>query len=215
MLVASEYVTATDEMNQQIDEINEIIHRYDSKAMLIGDAPCTKDLITISNHDFNVVNWTSIGIIAAIIMFVFTSMSLPVLLVLVIECAIFINMGLAYYTGTSLPFIASIVIGTIQLGSTVDYAILMTSRYQVERRSGKSKQEAVLIAHIGMYSGISVISSLCMLMARGALISMVTVVFALPAILLLFDPVIIRTSRGFINKENELGNQDGALSHSM
>ena len=235
MLVASEYVTATDEMNQQIDEINEIIHRYDSKAMLIGDAPCTKDLITISNHDFNVVNWTSIGIIAAIIMFVFTSLSLPALLVLVIECAIFINMGLAYYTGTSLPFIASIVIGTIQLGSTVDYAILMTSRYQVERRSGKSKQEAVLIAHktsiqsifvsamsffaatfgVGMYSGISVISSLCMLMARGALISMVTVVFALPAILLLFDPVIIRTSRGFIKKENELGNQDGALSHSM
>ena len=235
MLVASEYVTATDEMNQQIDEINEIIHRYDDKAMLIGDAPCTKDLITISNHDFNVVNWTSIGIIAAIIMFVFTSLSLPALLVLVIECAIFINMGLAYYTGTSLPFIASIVIGTIQLGSTVDYAILMTSRYQVERRSGKSKQEAVLIAHktsiqsifvsamsffaatfgVGMYSGISVISSLCMLMARGALISMVTVVFALPAILLLFDPIIIRTSRGFINKENELGNQDGALSHSM
>ncbi len=235
MLVASEYVTATDEMNQQIDEINEIIHRYDSKAMLIGDAPCTKDLITISNHDFNVVNWTSIGIIAAIIMFVFTSLSLPVLLVLVIECAIFINMGLAYYTGTSLPFIASIVIGTIQLGSTVDYAILLTSRYQVERRNGKSKQEAVLIAHktsiqsifvsamsffaatfgVGMYSGISVISSLCMLMARGALISMVTVVFALPAILLLFDPVIIRTSRGFINKGNELGNQDGALSHSM
>ena len=235
MLVASEYVTATDEMNQQIDQINEIIHRYDSKAMLIGDAPCTKDLITISNHDFNVVNWTSIGIIAAIIMFVFTSLILPALLVLVIECAIFINMGLAYYTGTSLPFIASIVIGTIQLGSTVDYAILMTSRYQVERRSGKSKQEAVLIAHktsiqsifvsamsffaatfgVGMYSGISVISSLCMLMARGALISMVTVVFALPAILLLFDPVIIRTSRGFINKENELGNQDGALSHSM
>ena len=189
--------------------------------MLIGDAPCTKDLITISNHDFNVVNWTSIGIIAAIIMFVFTSMSLPVLLVLVIECAIFINMGLAYYTGTSLPFIASIVIGTIQLGSTVDYAILMTSRYQVERRSGKSKQEAVLIAHktsiqsifvsamsffaatfgVGMYSGISVISSLCMLMARGALISMVTVVFVLPAILLLFDPVIIRTSRGFACKQ--------------
>ena len=147
MLVASEYITASDEMNQQIDTINEIIHRYDSKAMLIGDAPCTKDLITISNHDFNVVNWTSIGIIAAIILFVFTSLSLPVLLVLVIECAIFINMGLAYYTGTSLPFIASIVIGTIQLGSTVDYAILMTSRYQVERRSGKSKREAVLIAH--------------------------------------------------------------------
>ena len=235
MLVASEYVTATDEMNQQIDTINEIIHRYDSKAMLIGDAPCTKDLITISNHDFNVVNWTSIGIIAAIILFVFTSLSLPVLLVLVIECAIFINMGLAFYTGTSLPFIASIVIGTIQLGSTVDYAILMTSRYQVERRAGKSRNEAVLIAHktsiqsifvsamsffaatfgVGMYSGISVISSLCMLMARGALISMVTVVFALPAILLLFDPIIIRTSRGFICKGNKSENQGSELSHSV
>ena len=217
MLVASEYITATDEMNAQIDTINEIINRYDDKAMLIGDAPCTKDLITISNHDFNVVNWASIGIIAAIIMFVFMSLSLPVLLVLVIECAIFINMALAFYTGTSLPFIASIVIGTIQLGSTVDYAILMTSRYQVERASGKSRDEAVFIAHktsiqsifvsamsffastfgVGVYSGITVISSLCMLMARGALISMVTVVFALPAVLLLFDPVIIRTSRGF------------------
>ena len=217
MLVASEYITATDEMNAQIDTINEIIHRYDDKAMLIGDAPCTKDLITISNHDFNVVNWASIGIIAAIIMFVFMSLSLPVLLVLVIECAIFINMALSFYTGTSLPFIASIVIGTIQLGSTVDYAILMTSRYQVERASGKSRDEAVFIAHktsiqsifvsamsffastfgVGVYSGITVISSLCMLMARGALISMVTVVFALPAVLLLFDPVIIRTSRGF------------------
>ncbi|HAB94306.1 MAG TPA: hypothetical protein DCF49_06020 [Lachnospiraceae bacterium] len=235
MLVASEYVTATDEMNAQIDTINEIIHRYDEKAMLIGDAPCTKDLITISNHDFNVVNWASIGIIAAIILFVFMSLSLPVLLVLVIECAIFINMGLAYYTGTSLPFIASIVIGTIQLGSTVDYAILMTSRYQVERASGKDKKEAVLIAHktsiqsifvsamsffastfgVGMYSGISVISSLCMLMARGALISMVTVVFALPAVLLLFDPVIVRTSRGFLPKDTQTGKQGSELSHSV
>ena len=247
MLVASEYVTATDEMNQQIDTINEIIHRYDEKAMLIGDAPCTKDLITISNHDFTVVNWASIGIIAAIIMFVFMSLSLPILLVTVIECAIFINMSLAFYTGTSLPFIASIVIGTIQLGSTVDYAILMTSRYQVERAAGRSKKEAVLIAHktsiqsifvsamsffastfgVGMYSGISVISSLCMLMARGALISMVTVVFALPSVLLLFDPVIVRTSRGFISKkpmnkesmnkdieEIRTGRETG-LSHSM
>ena len=235
MLVASEYVTATDEINQQIDTINEIIHRYDQKAMLIGDAPCTKDLITISNHDFNVVNWTSIGIIAAIILFVFMSLSLPILLVLVIECAIFINMGLAYYTGTSLPFIASIVIGTIQLGSTVDYAILMTSRYQVERVSGKDRKEAVLIAHktsiqsifvsamsffastfgVGLYSGISVISSLCMLMARGALISMATVVFALPAVLLLFDPIIIRTSRGFVQKENNRRDQGSELSHSV
>ncbi len=220
ILVASEYVTATDEMNQQIDTINEIIHRYDEKSMLIGDAPCTKDLITISNHDFTVVNWASIGIIAAIIMFVFMSLSLPILLVAVIECAIFINMALAFYTGTSLPFIASIVIGTIQLGSTVDYAILMTSRYQVERAAGRDKKEAVLTAHktsiqsifvsamsffastfgVGMYSGISVISSLCMLMARGALISMVTVVFALPSVLLLFDPIIVRTSRGFVSK---------------
>ena len=235
MLVASEYVTATDEINRQIDTINEIIHRYDQKAMLIGDAPCTKDLITISNHDFNVVNWTSIGIIAAIILFVFMSLSLPILLVLVIECAIFINMGLAYYTGTSLPFIASIVIGTIQLGSTVDYAILMTSRYQVERVSGKDRKEAVLIAHktsiqsifvsamsffastfgVGLYSGISVISSLCMLMARGALISMATVVFALPAVLLLFDPIIIRTSRGFVQKENNRRDQGSELSHSV
>ena len=235
MLVTSEYVTATDEMNAQIDTINEIIHGYDDSAMLIGDAPCTKDLITISNHDFNVVNWASIGIIAAIIMIVFMSLSLPVLLVLVIECAIFINMGLAFYTGTSLPFIASIVIGTIQLGSTVDYAILMTSRYQVERASGKDKSEAVLIAHktsiqsifvsamsffastfgVGMYSGISVISSLCMLMARGALISMATVVLALPAVLLLFDPVIIKTSRGFVPKDNKTANQGSELSHSV
>ena len=235
ILVASEYVTATDEMNAQIDTLNEIIHRYDDRAMLIGDAPCTKDLITISNHDFTVVNWASIGIIAAIIMIVFMSLSLPVLLVLVIECAIFINMGLAFYTGTSLPFIASIVIGTIQLGSTVDYAILMTSRYQVERASGKDKNEAVLIAHktsiqsifvsamsffastfgVGLYSGISVISSLCMLMARGALISMATVVLALPAVLLLFDPVIIRTSRGFVPKDRNSGNQGSELSHSV
>ena len=221
ILASSEYITASDEINRQIDVINEIIHRYDEKAMLIGDAPCTKDLITISDHDFTVVNWTSIGIIAAIILFVFMSLSLPVLLVLVIECAIFINMSLAFYTGTSLPFIASIVIGTIQLGSTVDYAILMTSRYQTERASGKDRNEAVLTAHkmsirsifvsamsffastfgVGMYSGISVISSLCMLMARGALISMVTVVFALPAILYLFDPVIIRTSKGFLRSD--------------
>ena len=221
ILASSEYITASDEINRQIDTINEIIHKYDEKAMLIGDAPCTKDLITISDHDFTVVNWTSIGIIAAIILFVFMSLSLPVLLVLVIECAIFINMSLAFYTGTSLPFIASIVIGTIQLGSTVDYAILMTSRYQTERASGKDRNEAVLTAHkmsirsifvsamsffastfgVGMYSGISVISSLCMLMARGALISMVTVVFALPAILYLFDPVIIRTSKGFLRSD--------------
>ena len=214
MLVASEYVTATDEMNQQIDQINEIIHRYDSKAMLIGDAPCTKDLITISKHDFNVVNWTSIGIIAAIIMFVFTSLSLPVLLVLVIECAIFINMGLAFYTGTSLPFIASIVIGTIQLGSTVDYAILLTTRYKQHRIAGLDKKEAiekavasaaqsVLVSGIGffaatygvgLYANIDIISSMCHLIARGALLSVAVVLLLLPAVLMLLDKFIVHTT---------------------
>ena len=186
--------------------------------MLIGDAPCTKDLITISNHDFNVVNWASIALIFVIILFVFKSVSLPFLLVLVIEFAIFINMAIPAYTGTALPFIASIVIGTIQLGSTVDYAILMTSRYQKERHEGKDKHEAVFIAHgtsitsivvsafsffaatfgVGLYSNISIISSMCILMARGALISMVTVITVLPAVLLLFDPLIVRTSAGFL-----------------
>ena len=229
MLVTSEYETATDEVNRQIDEINEILDEYDPDAMLIGDAPCTKDLITISNHDFNTVNWVSIGVIFVIIMFVFFSVSLPFLLVLVIECAIFINMALAFYMGTSLPFIASIVIGTIQLGSTVDYAILMTSRYQTERASGKDKREAVLIAHktsiqsivvsalsffaatfgVGMYSGITLISSLCILMARGALISMCTVIFVLPAVLLMFDPVIVRTGRGFRPSGERIRNKNG------
>ena len=203
--------------------------------MLIGEAPCTEDLIHITDHDFKVVSVVSILMVGLIILLVFRSVTLPILLVSVIEFAIFINMGISYYVGDVLPFVASIVIGTIQLGSTVDYAILMTSRYQVERRAGKSKSEAVLIAHktsiqsifisamsffaatfgVGMYSGISVISSLCMLMARGALISMVTVVFALPAILLLFDPIIIRTSRGFIDKDKKLGNQGSELSHSI
>ena len=235
IFILSEYKVATDEVNAQCDKINEILDKYDTKGMLIGEAPCTEDLIKITDHDFKVVNLVSILMVGVIILVVFRSITLPILLVAVIEFAIFINMGIPYYMGTVLPFVASIVIGTIQLGSTVDYAILMTSRYQVERRSGKSKNESVLIAHrtsiqsifisamsffaatfgVGMYSGISVISSLCMLMARGALISMVTVVFALPAILLLFDPIIIRTSRGFIEKESKLGNQDGALSHSM
>ncbi len=226
ILVGSEYHTATDEINVQIDTINEIMDKYDTKAMLIGDAPCTKDLITISNRDFTTVNWVSIGIIFCIILLVFKSFSLPLLLVLVIECAIFINMAVPYYTSVSLPFIASIVIGTIQLGSTVDYAILMTSRYQSERASGKSREEAVEIAHrtsiqsiivsafsffaatfgVGLYSDITLISSLCVLMARGALISMFIVLTVLPAVLLFFDPVIVRTSRGFLpgkKKENK------------
>lgn len=218
VLLTSKYQTGSDEVNAQIDELDKIVKQYDSKAMLIGDAPCTKDLVTIANHDFNVVNWVSIIIIFVIIAFVFKSISLPFLLVALIECAIFINMSVAYYMGTSLPFIASIVIGTIQLGSTVDYAILMTSRYQKERYSGKPKKEAIEIAHrtsitsilcsgftffaacfgVGLYSKISLISSMCTLLARGALISMVMVITVLPAILMAFDPIIIRTSLGFV-----------------
>ncbi|MCI1721955.1 MAG: MMPL family transporter [Lachnospiraceae bacterium] len=218
IIINSEYKTASDAVNTQIDTLNTILKKYDSTGMLIGDAPCTKDLITISNHDLNVVNWVSIALIFLIVLFVFKSFSLPVLLVSTIEFAIFINMGIPGFTGTKLPFIASIVIGTIQLGSTVDYAILMTSRYQKERSLGKGKVDAITIAHttslqsifvsglsffaatfgVGMYSNISIISSMCILMARGALISMVTVMTVLPAILTLFDPVIVRTSKGFL-----------------
>ena len=218
MLVGSAYQTASDEVNAQVDTLNRILKKYDPSGMLIGEAPCTRDLIRITDHDFMVVNWASIGMIFLIIFFVFRSVSLPALLVLVIEFAIFINMGIPGFTKTTLPFVASIVIGTVQLGSTVDYAILMTSRYQSERRAGKDKREAVMTAHqmsttsvivsafsffaatigVGLYSNISMISSLCILMARGALISMVTVLTVLPAVLLAADPVIVRTSRGFL-----------------
>ena len=218
MLINSEYPTASDEVNRQVTELGSILHRYDKNGMLIGEAPCTLDLIRITDHDFRVVNWASIGLIFIIIFFVFKSLSLPVLLVLVIEFAIFINMGIPGFTGTKLPFVASVVIGTIQLGSTVDYAILMTSRYQTERAAGNTKEEAVMIAHktsftsiivsafsffaatfgVGLYSNISMISSLCLLMARGALISMATVLIVLPSVLLFMDPVIVRTSIGFL-----------------
>ena len=225
ILINSEYATASDEVNNQVTQLNEILDRYDPKGMLIGEAPCTKDLITITDHDFNVVNWVSIGFIFAIIFFVFGSVTLPFLLVLVIEFAIFINLGIPGFTGTKLPFVASIVIGTIQLGSTVDYAILMTSRYQSERSAGKGREESVRIAHltsiqsiivsafsffaatfgVGIYSNIEMISSLCILMARGALISMVTVIMVLPAVLLLFDPIIVRTSKGFLPEGEQKG----------
>ncbi|MDO4621056.1 MAG: MMPL family transporter [Lachnospiraceae bacterium] len=224
ILVMSEYKTGSEEVNAQIDTLNRVIDQYDTKAMLIGDAPCTKDLVSIANHDFNVVNWTSIAIIFFIIAFVFKSASLPFLLVILIEGAIFINMAVPFYMGEELPFIASIVIGTIQLGSTVDYAILMTSRYQSERRNGVSKKDAVFIAHktsinsilcsgftffaatfgVGLYSNISLISSMCVLMARGALISTGLVITVLPAILMLFDPVIIHTSIGFRPKKEKM-----------
>lgn len=217
MLILNEYAVATDEVNTQIDALQNIVKKYDPTGMVVGEAPCTKDLIEITNQDFNVVNAVSIVLVFAIILFVFKSISLPVILVLVIEGAIFINMGIPYLTGTELPFIASIVIGTIQLGATVDYAILMTSRYETERGSGKSKAEAIRIAHstsirpimvsafsffaatfgVGLYSKIDMISSLCLLMARGALISMCAVLLFLPAMFWIFDGVICKTSKNF------------------
>ncbi|MGN0313159.1 MAG: RND family transporter [Fusicatenibacter sp.] len=220
MLIANEYQTASDEVNHQITELNHVLKKYDPTGMLVGEAPCTKDLIDITDHDFKVVSAVSILAVFFIIVFVFRSASLPVILILVIEGAIFINMGIPYLTGSTLPFIASIVIGTIQLGATVDYAILMTSRYERERGSGKSKKEAIQIAHrtsmrpimisafsffaatfgVGMYSKIDMISSLCLLMARGALISMCAVLLFLPAMFWLFDGIICRTSKGFKRK---------------
>ena len=220
MLVSSEYATASDEVNKQCDEINTIIKKYDDSAMLIGEAPCTKDLIEITDQDFKKVSVVSIGAIFLIIALVFRSISLPIILVAVIEFAIFINMGIPAYTGTVLPFIASIVIGTIQLGATVDYAILMTNKYKKNRNHGMEKKEAItdglgksiqsIIVSalsffaatfgVGMYSNIDMISSLCTLMARGALISMVVVIFILPSMLMVFDRLICATSVGFRKK---------------
>lgn len=221
MIIGSEYAVASDEVNAQCEAINTIIKKYDSSAMLIGEAPCTKDLIEITNEDFNRVNTVSIGAIFIIIALVFKSVSLPIILVSVIEFAIFINMGLPAYTGTTLPFIASIVIGTIQLGATVDYAILMTNKYKKARSSGVEKQEAVTQAlsgsvqsvivsalsffaatfGVGLYSNIDMISSLCTLMARGAIISMIVVIFILPTMFMIFDRVICATSMGFKAKK--------------
>lgn len=217
MLITNEYQTASEEVNDQINELNKILKSYDKNGMLVGEAPCTKDLIEITDHDFKVVSAVSIVAVFLIILFVFKSMTLPVILVLVIEGAIFINMGIPYLTGTELPFIASIVIGTIQLGATVDYAILMTSRYEQERGGGKSKKESISIAlqssirpvmvsafsffaatfGVGVYSKIDMISSLCLLMARGALISMCAVLLFLPAMYWIFDKVICATSKNF------------------
>ena len=217
MLITSEYKVASDEVNAQCDRLGKIAKSYDPKAMLVGEAPCTRDLIRITDHDFATVSEVSIGAIFVIILFVFKSLSLPVVLVGVIELAIFINMGVPYYTGTVIPFVASIVIGTIQLGSTVDYAILMTTRYKLERGQGRDKKEAALTAHkasmksivvsalsffaatfgVGLVSNIDMIGSLCTLMARGALISMCIVLTMLPTMLQLFDPLICVTSWKF------------------
>lgn len=220
LMVTSEYAVASDEVNQQCDELETVIKKYDKEGMLIGEAPCTRDLIRITNTDFARVNAVSIGVIFAIILLVLGSISLPAILVFVIEFAVFLNMGIPCYTGTVLPFIASIVIGTIQLGSTVDYAILMTNRYKRGRNSGLGKKQAVIEAHtasmrsiivsafsffaatfgVGMYSDIDMISSLCTLMARGAIISMVTVLLVLPAMLMIFDKLICFTTMGIRRK---------------
>lgn len=221
MLVGSEYAVASDEVNAQCEEINRIIKKYDTSAMLIGEAPCTKDLIEITDQDFKTVSIVSIGAIFVIIALVFKSVSLPIILVAVIEFAIFINMGIPAYTNTTLPFIASIVIGTIQLGATVDYAILMTTKYKKARYRGADKRDAVVTAlqnsiqsvlvsafsffaatfGVGMYSNIDMISSLCLLMARGAIISMFVVIFILPSMFMVFDKVICATSAGFRSRK--------------
>ncbi len=223
LLIMSEYKVASDEVNEQCDTLKQMVKDCDENGMLIGEAPCTKDLIEITDEDFKMVSAVSIGVIFIIIAFVFKSITLPVILVAVIEFAIFINMGIPTYTKTAIPFIASIVIGTIQLGATVDYAILMTNKYKRARHNGLAKKEAVIEGMkgsvqsivvsalsffaatfgVGMYSNIDMISSLCTLMARGALISMVVVILLLPTMFMIFDKVIIHTSAGFINKEKQ------------
>lgn len=222
LLVNSRYGVATDEVNAQIDALNEILKRYDPTGRLIGEAPCMKDMIEITNHDFQVVNLVSIAAIFVIILLVERSLSLPFILISVIELAIFINLGCSHLLGQSLPFIAPICISTIQLGATVDYAILMTTRYKSERAAGKGKREAVSIAlgtstpsiivsgmglfaatfGVAMYSDIDIIRSICMLLARGALISMVCVLLLLPALLMLCDGVVRRTTIGMKPKDN-------------
>lgn len=223
MLVQSEYKVASDEVNAQCEELQNIIKKYDDTAMLIGEAPCTKDLITITDVDFKTVSAVSIIAIFIIIALVLKSISLPFILVAVIEFAIFINLGIPYYMGTTIPFIASVVIGTIQLGATVDYAILMTTRYKKERGKGKDKKEAIQFAlsvsipsiivsalgffaatfGVGLYSNIDMISSLCTLMARGAIISMFVVILILPSMLYLFDSVICKTTIGLRKKDRK------------
>ena len=221
MLINSEYKVASDAVNDQIDSLNAILKKYDLSGMLIGEAPCTKDMIETTGHDFQVVNLFSIIAIFVIILLVEKSLSLPVILIAVIELAIFINLGLPHYLGHSLPFIAPICISTIQLGATVDYAILMTTRYKAERVSGKSKYEAVSTAlatsvpsiivsgmglfaatfGVAVYSNIDIVSSMCMLMARGALISVVCVILMLPAFLMLLDGVVRHTTLNMKVKE--------------
>ena len=230
--VCSDYKTATDEVNEQIASINKIVKKYSKDSMVIGEAPLTKDLADVTDVDLKNVNIASIAAIFVIILIVFKSISLPVILVSVIEFAICVNMAIPYYSGITLPFVASIVIGTIQLGATVDYAILMTSKYQKERGKGASKKEAIMLAHessmrsilisgasffaatfgVGLYSKIDMISSLCTLLSRGAIISTVVVLCVLPAMFMIFDPIICKTSIGFgPKKEKNIVN--GGIAH--
>ena len=223
--ICSEYASATDEVNEQIAEIDRIVKSYDERAMVIGEAPLMKDLQDVTDVDLINVNAVSMIAIFLIIMIVFKSISLPIILVSVIEFAIAVNMAVPYYGGISLPFVASIVIGTIQLGATVDYAILMTSRYQKERMlRGKTKKEAIAIAHktsmpsiissglsffaatfgVACYSKVDMIGSICTLLARGALISMCVVILVLPSMLMIFDKVIIKTTFGFGKQKQEM-----------
>ncbi|MBR4514039.1 MAG: MMPL family transporter [Lachnospiraceae bacterium] len=223
MIIMSEYAVASDEVNEQCTRLQDIVKKYDASGMLIGEAPCTKDLIEITDKDFKTVSAVSIGVIFMIILIVFRSISLPIILVSVIEFAIFINLGIPYYTHTTLPFVASIVIGTIQLGATVDYAILMTNKYKRARNHGLVKRDAVTEAMtasiqsivvsalsffastfgVGLYSNIDMISSLCVLMARGAIISMFAVSLVLPAMFMIFDGLIVHTSFGFKAQKEE------------
>lgn len=217
ILIGSDYDIATDELNDQIDKLNTIVDKYDEKAIVAGEGPLMSDLVEITDKDFHNVNYTSIAVIFVLMMIVLKSITLPILLVTAIEFAIFINMGVPYFTGTSIPFIASVVIGTIQLGATIDYAILMTTKYLEERQNGKNKREAVSVAldnsiqsifvsamcffgatiGVGIVSKIDMIGSLCTLIARGAIISMFVVLLIVPSILLIFDKLIIKTTLGF------------------
>ena len=224
--VSTEYESATDQVNIQIKKIDKIVKSYDKTGMVIGEAPLMKDLRSkdlqdVTDVDLVNVNIISIAAIFVIILIIFKSISLPVILVAVIEFAIMINMAIPYYQGISLPFVASIVIGAIQLGATVDYAILMTTRYQKERSLGKDKMEAISIAHktsmpsiissglsffaatfgVACYSQVEMIGSICTLLARGAIISMIVVLLVLPAMFMIFDKLICKTSIGFLGKK--------------
>lgn len=221
--ICSKYRAATDEVNNQIAEIQKIVKKYSPKSMVIGEAPLTKDLADVTDVDLKNVNTISVIAIFIIIMIVFKSISLPFVLVAVIEFAICVNMAVPYYQGITLPFVAGIVIGTIQLGATVDYAILMTSRYQRERHLGKTKKEAISIAHktsmksiiisgcsffaatfgVGLYSQVDMISAICTLLSRGAIISTLVVLLVLPAMFMIFDPIICHTSIGFLPKKEK------------